>query len=70
MKKYLYIHLNTALFCFLPSAHGALSPVAASLLWGRHRDVYGIDLGLIANQTKKDFVGVGIAGGVNWTHCK
>src|SRR6476620_11643640 len=41
--------------------------VRASLLWGRHRDVYGVDLGLIGNQTKQDFVGVGVSGGFNWT---
>ncbi len=87
MKNYLYIQVIALLLCFLPTAHGALSPVAisilpplqfppedfsvtgvrASVLWGRHRDVYGIDLGLIGNQTKQDFVGTGIAGGFNWT---
>src|SRR3954471_4566193 len=40
----------------------------ASLLWGRQRDIYGLDLGLLGNITDQTFTGIGIAGGANITH--
>jgi hypothetical protein len=36
-------------------------------IWGEHRSVYGIDLGLIGNVTKVDFAGLAIAGLFNRT---
>lgn len=39
-----------------------------SLGWGDHRDVYGLDVGLLGNVTRQNFVGIGIAGGANITH--
>lgn len=42
--------------------------VRASVLWGQHRNVYGLDLGLIGNITEQDFVGVALSGGFNMTH--
>jgi hypothetical protein len=39
-----------------------------SLLWGDHRDVYGLDVGLLGNITRQEFVGIGLAGGANITH--
>jgi hypothetical protein len=39
-----------------------------SVLWGDHRDVYGLDVGVLGNITRQRFVGVGLAGGANITH--
>ncbi|HUP56671.1 MAG TPA: hypothetical protein VM598_04405 [Bdellovibrionota bacterium] len=36
-----------------------------SALWGRHRQVYGLDVGGIGNFTDQDQVGVSVAGGFN-----
>ncbi len=38
-----------------------------SLIYGQHRDVYGLDIGAIGNITDQKFVGLGIAGGFNYT---
>ncbi len=38
-----------------------------SLLYGQHRRMYGLDLGLVGNVTDSDFVGLAIAGGFNRT---
>lgn len=38
-----------------------------SLLWGRHRDVYGLDIGALGNITEQRFVGMGLSGGFNYT---
>lgn len=37
-----------------------------SALWGNHRSVYGIDLGLIGNMTEGEFVGIGVSGVFNY----
>src|SRR5262245_3309016 len=37
-----------------------------SALWGKHRGVYGIDLGLVGNVTEQSFGGIGISGLFNW----
>ena len=39
-----------------------------SVLWGRHRSVYGLDVGGVGNITDQNFVGIGVAGGFNATH--
>jgi hypothetical protein len=41
--------------------------VRASLLWGKHRSVYGIDVGLLGNITEQTFTGIAVAGGFNKT---
>ena len=38
-----------------------------SVLWGRHRDVYGLDLAAIGNITDQDFVGAAVSGIFNLT---
>src|SRR5665213_862257 len=38
-----------------------------SVIWGHHRNVYGLDLGVIGNMTDQDFVGIGISGLFNLT---
>jgi hypothetical protein len=50
-----------------PPEDFSVTGVRASLLWGHHRDVYGVDLGLIGNITEQDSVGFALAGGFNWT---
>ena len=44
-----------------------ITGLRVSLLWGKHRDIYGLDLGVIGNITTQRFVGIGLAGGANWT---
>lgn len=51
-----------------PSEDFTITGVRGSLLWGKHRDVYGLDLGLLGNVTDQAFVGVGLAGIFNATH--
>lgn len=38
-----------------------------SALWGEHRDVYGLDLGLLGNITNQDFTGLAVSGIFNLT---
>ena len=51
---------------FPPSDFG-VTGVRASVLWGKHRDLYGLDFGLIGNITEQDFVGIGVSGLFNIT---
>lgn len=46
----------------------SITGVRASVLWGKHRDMYGLDFGGIGNITEQSFVGIGVAGGFNATH--
>lgn len=50
-----------------PSDDFTITGLRASVLYGKHQDIYGIDLGLIGNVTTQTFVGIGIAGGFNMT---
>lgn len=50
-----------------PPSDFDITGLRASLLWGHHRNVYGLDFGLLGNMTDQDFVGVGISGLVNYT---
>ena len=50
-----------------PSDDFSITGLRLSVLWGRHRDVYGLDFGLVGNVTEQDFVGVGISGLFNRT---
>lgn len=51
-----------------PSSEYSVTGLRASALWGNHRDVYGIDLGLLGNITNQRFVGLALAGGFNQTY--
>lgn len=51
-----------------PPEDFSITGARLSLLWGQHRDVYGVDVGLLGNITNQDFVGIGVAGGFNATH--
>lgn len=50
-----------------PPADFDITGLRASLLWGHHRNVYGLDVGLLGNMTDQSFVGVALAGGMNYT---
>ena len=52
---------------FPPSDFSVIG-LRASVFWGKQRDIYGIDLGLLGNITEQDFVGIGISGLMNVTH--
>ncbi|MGE4132158.1 MAG: hypothetical protein AB7F86_11010 [Bdellovibrionales bacterium] len=51
-----------------PPSDFTVTGVRVSALWGRHRNIYGIDIGGIGNITDGDFTGLAIAGGFNLTH--
>ncbi len=50
-----------------PTSDFSVTGVRASVLWGRHRDMYGIDVGLLGNVTEQEFVGIALSGGFNYT---
>jgi len=49
---------------FPPSDFG-VTGLRLSVIYGHHRDMYGIDLGVLGNVTDQDSVGIAIAGGAN-----
>lgn len=51
-----------------PTKEFSVTGVRVSGLWGRHRDVYGLDFGLLGNVTDQDFVGLGVSGLFNLTN--
>lgn len=51
---------------FPPDDYG-VTGARFSLLWGNHRDVYGLDIGAIGNITQQDFVGIAVSGIFNHT---
>lgn len=51
-----------------PQSEFSVTGLRVSGLWGRHRDMYGIDLGLGGNVTDQDFVGIAVSGLFNITH--
>jgi hypothetical protein len=50
-----------------PPSDFNISGVRVSVLAGVHRDVYGLDLGLIGNITRQRFVGAAVSGVFNYT---
>lgn len=50
-----------------PPSDYMVTGVRASVLWGQHRDMYGIDLGLLGNITDQDFTGIAVSGVFNYT---
>ena len=51
-----------------PPSDFSVTGVRVSALWGKHRDMYGVDLGVLGNITEQDFVGIGVGGLFNATH--
>ncbi len=50
-----------------PPQDYSVTGLRGSIIYGKHRDLYGIDLGLIGNITEQDFVGIGVSGIFNYT---
>lgn len=50
-----------------PNDEFSITGVRVSGLWGRHRDLYGLDFGLLGNITEQSFVGIGVSGIFNYT---
>lgn len=50
-----------------PPSDYTITGLRLSGLWGHHRDLYGVDLGLLGNITDQRFVGVGVSGLFNYT---
>lgn len=50
-----------------PSDEFAIVGLRASVLYGHHRNVYGVDVGLLGNITDQDFTGLGVSGIFNKT---
>lgn len=46
----------------------SITGVRASVLFGHHRNVYGIDLGVLGNITEQEFTGIAVSGLFNMTH--
>lgn len=51
-----------------PRADFSVTGARVNAIYGKHRDVYGLDLGVIGNITEQRFVGIGVAGLFNMTH--
>jgi hypothetical protein len=50
-----------------PSSEYSITGLRISALWGEHRDIYGLDFGVIGNITTQTFVGTAISGLFNIT---
>lgn len=50
-----------------PPEEFSVAGVRLSLLWGEHRDIYGLDIGVLGNITEQEFVGVAVSGLFNLT---
>ena len=51
-----------------PQKEFSVTGLRVSTLWGRHRDLYGIDLGILGNVTDQTFIGLAVAGLFNLTN--
>lgn len=51
-----------------PKDDFSITGLRLSVLWGRHRDLYGLDFGALGNITEQDFVGSSFSGVFNATH--
>src|SRR5205807_1990061 len=50
-----------------PPQDFTITGVRASVLWGKHRSIYGLDFGVLGNITEQEFVGIGLSGMLNYT---
>jgi hypothetical protein len=57
--------MNPVMF---PPDDFSITGVRLSLLFGNHRNIYGMDLGVLGNITQQDFDGIAISGLFNMTH--
>ena len=51
-----------------PSDEFTITGLRTSILWGRHRDMYGLDFGVLGNITDQTYTGIGVSGAFNMTH--
>lgn len=50
-----------------PPSDFNITGLRVSAIYGQHRDIYGVDLGVIGNITEQDFVGIAASGVFNYT---
>lgn len=50
-----------------PPGDFSVTGVRASVLWGKHRSMYGLDLGVLGNITEQNFTGIAVSGIFNAT---
>src|SRR5690606_28112402 len=50
-----------------PPSDFSVTGIRASVLWGHHRNMYGVDLGLVGNITDQTFTGIAVSGLFNYT---
>ena len=50
-----------------PPSDFTITGLRVSALWGHHRDLYGVDVGLLGNITDQTFAGLGVSGLFNYT---
>ena len=43
-----------------PSDEFTITGLRASVLWGHHRDMYGLDFGVLGNITDQTYTGIGV----------
>ncbi len=53
-----------------PTQEFTIAGSRISVLWGKHRDIYGLDVGGIGNITEGNFVGAAVSGIFNLTNGK
>ena len=51
-----------------PPSNFSVTGARVSAIYGKHRDVYGIDVGVIGNITEQRFLGAAVSGLFNMTH--
>jgi hypothetical protein len=51
-----------------PGEEFTITGARLSLLWGHHRDVYGLDFGVLGNVSEVSFTGLALSGVFNLTH--
>jgi hypothetical protein len=50
-----------------PPEDFSITGIRMSVFYGHHRDVYGLDLGVLGNVTDQDFTGIAVSGLFNYT---
>jgi hypothetical protein len=61
------VSVNIAPPVQFPPSDFNVAGIRASVLWGRQRDVTGIDIGVLGNITEQSFTGLAVSGVFNYT---
>jgi hypothetical protein len=61
------VSVNIAPPIEFPPSDFNVTGLRASVLWGKHRDVTGVDIGLLGNITEQSFTGLAVSGIFNYT---